>query len=270
MRQEKKRKGRKHKQRKHNIDMSDAQWKIIKPLLPPPNTVGRPREADLRRVINGIFYVTKTGTQWRHLPQCYGPWQTCYRYYRQFIDAGVWNKVHETLRTQVRRRAERKDIPTAGAIDSQSVKGTAMPAARGYDAGKKINGIKRHILVDTMGMLMVVLVTTACVQDRDGARLLLGLMTDACRNLRRIWVDGAYRGELIAWALANFGIVIEPVLRSDGTKGFKVLPRRWVVERTFAWLDWNRRLSKHYEVLPECAQAFVHIAMIRLTLNRLA
>jgi putative transposase len=249
--------------------MSDAQWKIIKPLLPPPNTVGRPREADLRRVVNGIFYVTKTGTQWRHLPPCYGPWQTCYRYYRQFIDAGVWNKVTRrceprfgvVLNARTYRQLARLTVKTS----------RVRPCLRrGYDAGKKINGIKRHILVDTMGMLMVVLVTTACVQDRDGARLLLGLMTDACRNLRRIWVDGAYRGELIAWALAKFGIVIEPVLRSDGTKGFKVLPRRWVVERTFAWLDWNRRLSKHYEVLPECAQAFVHIAMIRLTLNRLA
>lgn len=263
-------KGRKQRRRKHRVDMSNGQWEIIEPLLPARREVGRPREVDLRRVINGIFCVTKTGAQWRHLPKCYGAWQTCYRYYRQFIAGGVWTRIHETLRTRVRRLAGCKDVATAGVIDSQSVKGTALPAARGYDAGKKINGIKRHILVDTMGMLLVVLITTAGMQDRDGARLLLERMTDACHKLHRIWVDGAYRGELVTWALARFGIVIEPVLRSDGTKGFKVLSRRWVVERTFAWLDWNRRLSKHYEVLPECAQAFVHIAMIRLTLNRLA
>jgi len=262
--------GRRHRKRNHRVDMSNGQWEIIEPMLPPRRVVGRPREVDLRRVINGIFYVTKTGVQWRHLPGWYGPWQTCYRYYRRFIEAGVWSRIHEELRNRVRRQAGRKDFATAGAIDSQSVKGTAMPAARGYDAGKKVNGIKRHILVDTMGMLLVVLITTAGVQDRDGARQLLQRMTSACRNLSRIWVDAAYRGELIAWTLARFGIVMEPLLRSQGTKGFKVLPRRWVVERTFAWLDWNRRLSKHYEVLPECAQAFVHLAMIRLTLNRLA
>jgi putative transposase len=256
--------------RRSRIDMTDGQWELIEAMVPPPKERGRPRQTNMRRVINGMFYIAKTGAQRRHLPRCYGPWQTCYRYWRALIDQGTWDKILKTLRTQVRRKAKRNDAPSAGIIDSQSVKGTAMPAVRGYDAAKKINGIKRHILVDTMGLLLAVLITTGCVQDRDGARQLLQTFQTACRGLLKIWVDSAYRGELIDWALSKFGIVIEPVLRPQGTTGFKLLPRRWVVERTFAWFDWNRRLSKHYEVLPECAAAFAKVAMIRVMLNRLA
>lgn len=158
---------------------------------------------------------------------------------------------------------------TAGAIDSQSVKTTAVPSIRGFDAGKKIMGRKRHILVDTLGLLIVVAVTAASVQDRDGARVLLKRLGGAGKKLRRIWVDGGYRGELLEWVKARFKFILEVVLRSDEQKGFVVLPRRWVVERTFAWLSNNRRLSKDYERLPETSEAFVQIAMMRLMLLRL-
>jgi putative transposase len=158
---------------------------------------------------------------------------------------------------------------TAGAIDSQSVKTTAVPSIRGFDAGKKINGRKRHILVDTLGLLILVAVTAASVQDRDGARVLLKRLRGTGKKLRRIWVDGGYRGSLLEWVKARFKFILEVVLRSDEQKGFVVLPRRWVVERTFAWLGNNRRLSKDYERLTETSEAFVQIAMMRLMLLRL-
>jgi len=156
-------------------------------------------------------------------------------------------------------------------VDSQSVKTTAIGGeARGYDAGKKVKGRKRHVLVDTLGLLLVVVVTSASVQDRDGARLLFRRLTGACKKLRLIWVDGGYRGTLLEWVADRFQFALQVVLRSDDQKGFKLLPRRWVVERTFAWLNHSRRLSKDYEFLPETAEAFIYLAMTRLMLRRLA
>ncbi len=160
--------------------------------------------------------------------------------------------------------------PTAGCLDSQSVKTTAVPGVRGYDKGKQVNGRKRHLLVDTLGLLMVIVVTAASVQDRDGARLLLARLSGACKKLRLIWVDGGYRGRLLDWAAEHCHIRLQVVLRLGGQKGFVVLPRRWVVERTFAWLNHHRRLSKDYERLVSTSEAMVHIAMIRLMLRRLA
>jgi putative transposase len=252
-------------------DLSDSQWNIIQPLIPPAKPGGRPRTLEMRRVVNAIFYVVVGGIQWRMLPKEYPKWKSVYHYFRLWRDDGTWQRIHDTLRADVRRQAGRHKQPTAGCLDSQSVKSTAIPGVRGYDKAKNVMGRKRHLLVDTLGLLLVVLVTTACVQDREAAKQLLRRLTGACKKLRLIWVDGGYRGPALAhWVTAHCRIRLQGVLRSDQQKGFVVLPHRWVVERTFAWLNHHRRLSKDYEVLPTTSEAFIYIAMIRIMLRRLA
>jgi putative transposase len=174
------------------------------------------------------------------------------------------------LRSQLRKQSGRHKHATAGCLDSQSVKSKSLPGVRGFDAHKNINGRKRHILVDTLGLLLLVVVTAASVQDRDGAKLLLRQLRGAGKKLRRIWVDGAYRGELLNWAATHCRAILQPVLRTDQKKGFLVLPRRWVVERTFSWFNHARRLSKDYEVLTTSSESMIYIAMTRLMLRRLA
>jgi len=204
-------------------DLTDRQWDCIKELIPPAKPGGRPRTLDMRAVINGILYVVVSGCQWRMLPREYPAWQSVYTYFQQWRDDGTWQRLHDTLRAQVRRRAGRQKHPTAGALDSQSVKTTHLPGVRGYDAGKKVNGRKRHLLVDTLGLLLAVVVTSAALSDPAGARLLLRRMGGACKKLRRIWVDGTYRGHLLEWVLLHSHFCLQPVLRSDEQKGFVVL-----------------------------------------------
>ena len=232
--------------------------------------MGRPREISTRQVINGIFYILKTGCQWRQLPKGFPAWTAVYYYFNKWRKDGTWVRMHNALRAIVRRKAQRHKHPTGACIDSQSVKVTATPGSRGFDAGKKVNGRKRHILVDTMGLVLVAVVTGANVQDRDGARLLLKQLSGSCKKLRKIWADGGYQGQLVEWVGKQFRFCLEVVLRPKETREFVLLPRRWVVERTFARLNHSRRFSKDYERLPESSEALIYIRMIGLMANRLA
>lgn len=249
-------------------DLTEEQWKILCPLLPPESLVGRPNSWSMQIIINAILYITRAGCAWRLLPSDLPPWQTVYYHFRKWTKSGTWIRINEHLKQKIREDDGRNPSPSAAVIDSQSVKTTENPGERGYDAGKKINGRKRHILVDTMGLLIGVLVHSAGIQDRDGAQLLLFKLKNCMSGIKLIWADGAYTGKLINWVKEHFQCVLEIVKRSD-QKGFQVLPRRWVVERTLGWIGRYRRMSKDYERLTNSSEAFIYISMINLMLNRL-
>ena len=194
-------------------DLTDSQWNLIKEIMPEPEANGRPRELDMRQVVNAILYLVVGGIQWRMMPKEYPKWQSVYYYFRKWRKNGVWKRIHDTLRARVREKAGRHKHPTAGCIDSQSVESTLVAGIRGYDAGKRVKGRKRHMLVDTLGLVLGVLVTAASVSDPAGARKLLSGLGGFCKNLRKIWADGTYRGSLLDWVAARFRFRIEPVLR---------------------------------------------------------
>jgi putative transposase len=250
-------------------DLSDVEWQRIQPYLPAPKSGGRPRVHTLREILNAIFYIVRSGCTWRMLPHDLPPWKTVYHYFRLWRKDGTWERINSALRVEVRVAAGREPEPSAAVIDSQSVKKTETPGVRGYDAGKKVNGRKRHLLVDTLGLVLMVVVHAANIQDRDGARLLLEKARGRFPRLRLIWADGGYTGKLVDWVKTLCLWVLEIVKRSDDVKGFQVLPHRWVVERTFGWLGRYRRLSKDYEGLPESSEAMIYIAMIHLMVRRL-
>jgi len=253
-------------------DLTNEEFDYIKDLIPPAKTGGRPRTVSIEAVLKAIFYVTKGGIQWRMLPTDFPNWKSVYNYFRQWKLDGTWIRIHDALRAKVRKKEERHKHPTGGCLDSQSVKTTEVGTQEtGFDNGKKVKGRKRHVLVDTLGLLLVVVVTAAAVSDQGGARQIFKRMRGICKKLRKVWVDGTYRGaEWTAFVTEKYRIALEAVTKAEGQKGFSVLPHRWVVERTFAWLNLSRRLSKDYERLPESSETFVYLAMTRLMLRRLA
>jgi putative transposase len=256
--------------KQYSSDLTASQWNHIKEFFEKKKGRGRPQEIELRRIVNGVLFVLVSGCQWRSLPKCYPPWQSVYYHFRKWTQSGLWKQLHACLRAEMRVKSGKHKHPTAGAMDSQSVKTSAVSGEQhGFDAGKKTKGRKRHILVDTCGFLLAVLVTSASIQDRDGAKLLLRTLDGSAKKLRKIWVDGGYRGVLLEWVKLNFRFILEVVLRSDEMVGFVVLPKRWIVERTFAWLINHRRLANDYERYCQTSETFIYLAMTRLMLKRL-
>lgn len=262
--------------RQYPTDLTDEQWELIQPLLPERKwqSGGRGRPpVDLRRVINGIFYLKKTGCQWRMLPKDFGNWSTVYGYFKRWRGGEVWADLMKQLRQMERVRQGRKPEPSAGSIDSQSIKTATQNEDIGFDRNKRIKGRKRHILVDTLGLIIAVVVTAANVDDRQGfVTLLKGYFADGVKRLRKIWVDGGYKaGWLAAWVRGlKCTHKIDMEVTDHEGKGFQVIPFRWVVERTFSWLLNDRRHSRDYERLTANSEAMIQISMIHLLVKRLA
>jgi len=252
-------------------DTTDCEWALIEPFMPPPKPLGRPRTTDLREVVNAILYIATTGCQWAMPPKDLPPYSTVQRHFHDWRDSGLLHAIRFSPAMETRELEGREAQPTAGVIDSQTVKTTESGGLRGHDAGKKINGRKRRAVVDTIGLLFGLVVHAADVQDRDGAPAVLASIRRSRPWLRHVFADGGCSGPKLRSALDRIGVwTIEVVKRSDTAKGFEVLPRRWVVERTFAWLGRCRRLAKHWEKSVASAEAWINISHIRLTTRRLA
>ncbi len=285
--------------RSYSTDLTDAEWGCLEPHIPTPSRRGRPRLHSLRAILDAVFYVLKSGCPWRLLPREFPPWKTVYDWFRRWRIDGTWERLNAELRERLRWHLGRNPNPTAGIVDSQSARTTGVGGnERGFDPAKKVEGRKRHLLVDTEGLVLEARVHSAKVPDEDGIRLLLDPTRDRLGRLSHLWVDAGYQGRGRRWAEETLGLSVEVVRKprkplpeevakvwaqewaKEGKeldwqrlmppRGFQVLPRRWVVERTFAWISHNRRMAKDYERLCATGEAFVYAAMTRLMVRRLA
>jgi len=257
-------------------DMSDEEWAALRPLLPTPAWLegrgGQPEGFCHRQMLDAIRYLVAGGISWRSMPADFPAWARVYAFFRRWRENGLIAELHDRLRAKVREREGRDPEPSAGIIDAQSVKAAAsVPAgSRGYDGGKQVNGRKRHVVTDCLGLILVVAVTAANIGDREAATGLLARMRTLHREITLVWADGGYTGGLIDWCRDKLALTLEIVKRTDDMEGFVVLPRRWVVERTLSWLMHSRRLARDYETLPASSEALILISMITRMGRRLA
>lgn len=249
-------------------DLTDEEWALIRPLIE-VSRGGRPRELDLRAVFNAILYLDRSGCSWPMLPHDFPKWSSVYYYFRQWSLNGTWPRLHATLHRDLRLTLAREATPSAAILDSQSVKIAGTGEAVGYDGGKHIKGRKRHLLVDTLGLILLVLVTAAHISDSAGGQRVLTAMRGRLPRLKKLWADTAYEG-LTAWVTDHLPCVLDIVKRDPDQVGFKVQPKRWIVERTFGWLNHYRRLSKDYEYLPRSSESMIYAASIQIMVRRLA